>query len=965
MISDLILCHKVRKLFVIIITQKEEIRSQIYRKTRFILSIEKQIFLTNCSRIFLSRIESLLLANIHIRFMNKKHLFTLLFTLLVWTSCNNQQHFITDAAYRAEVENDFQAKQAALPNGDLFAVFNDQMTPEEREALTFMYAYMPIGDITDYSGDFYLKNIRSSFQARNEMPWGDSIPEDIFHHFVLPVRINNENLDESRMVFFDELKDRVKGLSLYDAVLEVNHWCHEKVIYTPSDGRTSSPLASVKTAYGRCGEESTFTVAALRSVGIPARQVYTPRWAHTDDNHAWVEAWVNGKWYFLGACEPEPVLNLGWFNGPAYRGMLMHTKVFGKYNGPEDVMERTDGYTEINVIDNYAPSAKAVITVTDANGKPVKDALVEFKIYNYAEFNSVARKKTDADGKCSLSAGKGDMLVWASKDGKFGYSKVSFGKDGEVTIALNKKPGDVETIALDIIPPVDGSIPAEVTPEQKEANAKRLLEEDAIRNKYVATFYTEEKAEALAKELGIDPMKTEDFMIGSRGNWMEIEKFLRETPAEKRAQAMALLDVVSAKDLRDTPASVFADHLNNTPAVQSEWFNEYIMNPRVANEFLTPYKSFFAANIEPSLAKQAVENPQALVDWVKNNVSINDALNAQRIPIMPMGVWKSRIADKGSRNIFFVAVARSLGIPARIEPVARKIQYFKDNAWVDVDFEAAVQTTAKQGKVIASYQPIKALQDPKYYSHFTIAKVLPNGTLQTLNFERGGNVDMGLGDTWSGLLKKPLSMDEGNYMLVTGTRMANGSVLAEIEFFNVEADKTTPIQLEMRESKDEIQVIGNFNSENKFKRADNGEETSLLATTGRGYYIVALLGSRQEPTNHAMRDIAAVKKELEDWGRGIVLLFPDEKGYKNFDPKEFGDLPGTITYGLDIDGAIQKEMATAMKLQNANTLPIFLIADTFNRVVFVSQGYTIGLGEQLMKVIHKLTSYIKMLHYKH
>ena len=954
MISDLILCHKVRKLFAIIITQKEEIRSQIYRKTRFILSIEKQIFLTNCSRIFLSRIESLLLANIHIRFMNKKHLFTLLFTLLVWTSCNNQQHFITDAAYRAEVENDFQAKQAALPNGDLFAVFNDQMTPEEREALTFIYAYMPIGDITDYSGDFYLKNIRSSFQARNEMPWGDSIPEDIFRHFVLPVRINNENLDESRMVFFDELKDRVKGLSLYDAVLEVNHWCHEKVIYTPSDGRTSSPLASVKTAYGRCGEESTFTVAALRSVGIPARQVYTPRWAHTDDNHAWVEAWVNGKWYFFGACEPEPVLNLGWFNGPAYRGMLMHTKVFGKYNGPEDVMERTDGYTEINVIDNYAPSAKAVITVTDANGKPVKDALVEFKIYNYAEFNSVARKKTDADGKCSLSAGKGDMLVWASKDGKFGYSKVSFGKDGEVTIALNKKPGDVETIALDIVPPVDGSIPAEVTPEQKEANAKRLLEEDAIRNKYVATFYTEEKAEALAKELGIDPMKTEDFMIGSRGNWMEIEKFLRETPAEKRAQAMALLDVVSAKDLRDTPASVFADHLNNTPAVQSEWFNEYIMNPRVANEFLTPYKSFFAANIEPSLAKQAVENPQALVDWVKNNVSINDALNAQRIPIMPMGVWKSRIADKGSRNIFFVAVARSLGIPARIEPVARKIQYFKDNAWVDVDFEAAVQTTAKQGKVIASYQPIKALQDPKYYSHFTIAKVLPNGTLQTLNFERGGNVDMGLGDTWSGLLKKPLSMDEGNYMLVTGTRMANGSVLAEIEFFNVEADKTTPIQLEMRESKDEIQVIGNFNSENKFKRADNGEETSLLATTGRGYYIVALLGSRQEPTNHAMRDIAAVKKELEDWGRGIVLLFPDEKGYKNFDPKEFGDLPGTITYGLDIDGAIQKEMATAMKLQNANTLPIFLIADTFNRVVFVSQGYTIGLGEQLMKVIHKL-----------
>ena len=348
------------------------------------------------------------------------------------------------------------------------------MTPDEKEALTFLYAYMPIGDITDYDGQLYLDNIRSSFRARVEMPWGDSIPEDIFRHFVLPVRVNNENLDESRMVFYEELKDRVKGLSLYDAVLEVNHWCHEKVIYTPSDARTSSPLASVKTAYGRCGEESTFTVAALRSVGIPARQVYTPRWAHTDDNHAWVEAWVNGKWYFLGACEPEPVLNLGWFNGPAYRGMLMHTKVFGKYNGPEEVMDVTDGYTEINVIDNYAPTAKATITVVDENGRPAAGANVEFKIYNYAEFYSVANKKADAEGKAFLSAGKGDMLVWATKDGKFGYSKVSFGKDNNVTITLDKKPGNIETVTLDVIPPVDGSIAACVTDEQKEANAKRL-----------------------------------------------------------------------------------------------------------------------------------------------------------------------------------------------------------------------------------------------------------------------------------------------------------------------------------------------------------------------------------------------------------------------------------------------------------------------------------------------------------
>ena len=34
-------------------------------------------------------------------------------------------------------------------------------------------------------------------------------------------------------------------------------------------------------------------------------------------------------------------------------------------------MYRTPRYTEINVIDNYAPTAKADVTIVDADGKPV------------------------------------------------------------------------------------------------------------------------------------------------------------------------------------------------------------------------------------------------------------------------------------------------------------------------------------------------------------------------------------------------------------------------------------------------------------------------------------------------------------------------------------------------------------------------------------------------------------------
>ena len=202
-----------------------------------------------------------------------------------------------------------------------------KVTNQEKAALEFLYAYMPL--------------VRATFEAREQMPWGKKVPELMFKHFVLPLRVNNEALDMSRPVFFKELKERVAGMSMEEAILEVNHWCHEHVTYQPSDSRTLSPLACMNTAIGRCGEESTFTVAALRSIGIPARQVYTPRWAHTDDNHAWVEAWADGKWHFMGACEPEAVLDLGWFNAPASRALLMHTRAFGDYNGPEEVMLRT------------------------------------------------------------------------------------------------------------------------------------------------------------------------------------------------------------------------------------------------------------------------------------------------------------------------------------------------------------------------------------------------------------------------------------------------------------------------------------------------------------------------------------------------------------------------------------------------------------------------------------------------
>lgn len=881
------------------------------------------------------------------------------------TSCCSR-HFISDNALRSEVLSDFHERLGS--KGD--SLLSQVPDIKEREALAFLYAYMPWTDVAGHGVDFHKMNVEYSFKAREQMPWGKSVPEREFRHFVLPPRVNNEDLDSCRVVFFGELKDRVKDLTMREAILEVNHWCHEKVVYTPSDARTSSPLASVKTAYGRCGEESTFTVAALRAVGIPARQVYTPRWAHTDDNHAWVEAWADGKWYFFGACEPEPILNLGWFNAPASRGMMMNTRVIGKYDGPEEVLRRTERNTEINVTANYAPTALARIKVTLEDGSPASDAKVEFKLYNYAEFYTIATKTTDEDGCAELSTGLGDLLVWASKDGKFGYAKVSSGAEEQVNIVIDKDLSCADEVALDIVPPSESaSLPA-VTLEQRAENTRRMAEEDSIRTAYISTFRTEQTAKAFLDSIEFchtkgstcilwllspeDEKAAAKALAGSRGNHETIENFLSglKSPEEKRI-GLKLLQVISAKDLRDIELSVLKDNAETFSGdPEDEISAQYLLNPRVSTEKLLPFKAELARSFRKNCPEVAVE-PQSLARWVKENIVTSPSCNLGGAPITPKGVWETRLANSSSRDIFYVFLCRSLGIPARIDEVTGKVQVYGTHGQLsDIDFEAAEPVSTRTGTLKLSYTPTKLIEDPKYYSHFTLARIKDDGTSSLLSYDEG-DVDMGGGVSWANTFKDGAPLDEGTYMLTTGVRLANGGVLSAVKFFQIRCGQTTEVLLQMRESSTEVQVIGSFDSESLYKTVSDNAAKSILSTTGRGYFIVGILGAGQEPTNHALRDIAAKGADFQTWGRSMVLLFPDEKGAEKFNATEFPGLPSTIDYGVDVDGKILGALTRDMKL-STSALPVFIIADTFNRVVFVSQGYTIGLGQQLMDCINKL-----------
>lgn len=861
-----------------------------------------------------------------------------------------------DAQTADEVRTDFNArlndlKTAAVSPDDLKAQAADS---EMLEALQFLYAYMPWPDMVDYSANYYVSQTACALRAKREMPWGAKVPRREWLHFVLPVRVNNENLDTFRTAMYEELKERVQGLSMRDAVLEVNHWCHEYVTYKPSDARTSSPLASMRTATGRCGEESTFTVAALRAIGIPARQVYTPRWAHTDDNHAWVEAWVDGQWYFLGACEPEPVLNLGWFNQPASRGMLMHTKVYGRYDGPEDVISRTPCYTEINVTANYAPVARQTVRVLDPEGKPAVGANIEFKLYNYAELYTVMHTRTDSLGQASITAGLGDLVAWAYKDGRYGLVKFTVGGTPLVTIPLSRKSGLAYEHDLNITPPVGQNNVPQLPAETVAANDRRKAHEDSIRTAYVATFADSARTADFCQAQGLDYATVRPFVEKSKGNWANVFSFLTRQNAADASLAIALLSTLSEKDLRDFDLAVLNDHFDACKAARIRPTAD--LGVRIANEGLTPWRSYFRKAFSQTEQDRFRVQPAALATWIRENVTTDDVWNPQNYCLSPESAHATRRADSRSKGLLFVAAARSLGIPARIDAVTGKVQFrlvpadgsINDGTWTTVTLtdETGNRPHQSNAHLRLDYTPRPHMENPGYYYHFTLSRLVDGRPVLQ---------EYGETDTWRDKFAKSVSLDAADYLLTSGTRMADGSVLAHLSIFPVGSGEEHTATLTMREDTARLQVIGNFNSENIYADATAAREQSVLATTGRGYFVVGLIRANHEPSNHILHDLEKLRDELEAWGRPIVLMFPtqDELDRFNQNRAEFTNLPATLRFGVDSRGQVSADLFGS-GLTKSTELPVIILGDTFNRVVFMTQGYTIGIGEQIKQALKKL-----------
>lgn len=498
------------------------------------------------------------------------------------------------------------------------------ITDEERKLLKIVYAGLCCHDLPSVAPTRILEYVRASIRAKNELPYAENIPEELFYDYVLPPRVNNEFQDGSRGWLYDQLWDKVQGKTMLDAALEVNFWCCERATYMSTDERTIAPFGMCNRTRGRCGEESTLLVSALRAVGIPARQVYVPFWSHCDDNHAWAEFWADGQWHHMGACEPEQVPDRGWFDSAASRALLVRSRV------PD--FNAACGYRVVNSTARYGDTARLKVTVLK-NDCPVPNVTVQLQIINESRLVTLHAEQTDENGCLEYEFGIGSLTVSACFDGRLVEKQADLRCNREVELSWEEGHDLLKeewTEHLELVPPQE-KIPPYAQEDDK--HLERLRQCDEIRR--------------------------------THGNQQEIERF-RNLAGYSSEDKEMLLSTLAEKDFYDVSCETLEDYLKASLPWKDRypkevWKNE-VLAPRVEYEMLQPVR----LGLQKHFERFGFHSKEDVLNWMESNLRrlLEYGLSDRRG--YALGYVRHGVCPESEWEIVAVQICRAVGIPASL-----------------------------------------------------------------------------------------------------------------------------------------------------------------------------------------------------------------------------------------------------------------------------------------------------------
>lgn len=783
-------------------------------------------------------------------------------------------------------------------------------SPDEKILLQYILATLPLSDLGDYGPGFFLQFVKNALQVREEFSWCAALPEHIFLLDVAYPRINTEELADCRGLFYNALADRVRGLSLKEAILEVNRWCAEEAAYRSTDLCTASPLTVYKCGYGRCGEESTFAVNALRSVGIAARQLYAPWWSHCDDNHAWVEAFDGRNWRYLGACEPEPELDRGWFTSAASRAVMIHTRAFVQgekkdfdflfpNTAPADLYA-AQGVAWEAVTERYATTRPVTVALRNERGTPVSGAEVHFSVLNMAGSHEIAVRKTGQDGSVLINLGLGSVFVSAFQGRRCAEALLNAAECGRLEMALgggaaSRREGQWRD--FEFLAPVGASCyPQPLSTEQKQLR-RTVLDSAAAKRERKALRSSSLQEEALPP----------------------LESRIWKTLTEKDRAGGLRKEVL--EDSR--PVMAFESQY------LLEIFEKYLLCPRIAREPLIPWRRELGRAFSGTEQARFRTDPRLLWKWLEKAVAeidVYSALNAS-----PAGIFRLKAGNAESRRLLFCALCRSLGIPARISPLDGRPEYYQDGV-----FHAAVKKAAGGELILCAPESQAGLHGQNY----SLSR-------------REGEQDMilDIGDIPAGESSR-FSLESGEYRLLTVTRLPNGNQLARQMNFSIVSGETKKIELSFREGKAadmlEYRALPPFTL-----RKGEEERSSDSVLEEAPVSLLLWLEVGREPTEHILNELAELAPAFGASGCAVHLVVEErEQGEAPTLRKVLRLLPkAQVWYGDFQDTA--PALARGM-FEDPEKLPLVLLIDCKGNGLYSSAGYNVGTGELLLRLLAEL-----------
>jgi hypothetical protein len=232
--------------------------------------------------------------------------------------------------------------QAGANRANLLAGYK-RLPKQERPALSFLLANMPLHDRQTLSGTFLANDVALAYKAVRDRPWHSHIPQQVFMQYVLPYANLDEKRDNWRQQLWPICRRLVAGChSASAAALAINkqlfHLLNVSYNARKRPIPNESPTQSMASHYDSCSGLSILLCDACRSVGVPARVVGTPMWAMPPNdpngdnagNHTWVEIW-DGQWHVMGSDEVSP-LDKHWFLPMAARAYpSRHVMIDGIY----------------------------------------------------------------------------------------------------------------------------------------------------------------------------------------------------------------------------------------------------------------------------------------------------------------------------------------------------------------------------------------------------------------------------------------------------------------------------------------------------------------------------------------------------------------------------------------------------------------------------------------------------------